>query len=205
MSEETVHRDEEATATPPLGTESDDASEFEKLFADDSEEDEGKSEVEVLKSKIDRMQKGMSKFFSEQGRKKAETPAPAARKDETTTDGVQPGENPVLKALYLKANPEAEEVWDEVTAEAKKLGKDPFTLYEGSAYFKGEAKARAEAKATSEDSKKRIAGPSAVVGNDGSISFGKIDLDNPSHTKWLNESPERVAKYNDWLKQNWPR
>lgn len=198
MSEETVPRDEEAPATPPLGTESDDASEFEKLFADDSEEDEGKSEVEVLKSKIDRMQKGMSKFFSEQGRKKAVTPEPASPKVEAKPVGVQAEENQVLTSLYLNANPEAKEIWDEVKVEAERLGKDPFTLYESSAYFKGEAKARAEAKKTEEESKTKIKQPSSQVDfskNIDSIKSEDVSSLTPSQkVEWLKRQADKERR-----------
>lgn len=193
MSEENVRQDEEAPATPPLGTESDDASEFEQLFADDSSDDDGKSEVEVLKGKLERLEKGVSKFFSEQGRKKSEqSEKPAASKKEDAVLGtVQPSENPVLKALYLNANPEAREIWDEVEAEAKNLGKDPFTLYESSSYFKGEAKARAEAKKTVEESKLKVKQPSAQV------DFAKtVDKIKPEEVATLTPSQKM-----EWLKR----
>lgn len=54
------------------------------------------------------------------------------------------GSNEVIKSLYFNANPEAKLIWDTVEKEAKNLGKDPFELYESSAYLKGEAQALAE-------------------------------------------------------------
>ena len=144
--------------------ESDDASEdLDSSFEDDSQEEEDEApedeapedKVKRLEDKIARIEKGVKKLATDRGREQKEKPT--EEKVEKTESNV----NPVLKSLYFKANPEAQDIWDEVEKDAKELGKDPFVLYEGSAYYKGEAKTRAEAKAKEEESRKKVNKPSS--------------------------------------------
>lgn len=140
--------------------ESEQASEdIESLFedSDEAQEDEApEDKVKRLEEKIARIEKGVKKMASEKGREAKEKKEVKEEKEDGATQV-----NPVLKSLYFKANPEAENVWDEVVKEAQNLKKDPFALYESSAYFKGEAQARAEAKAKEEENKKKVNKPSS--------------------------------------------
>ena len=112
----------------------------------DEERESEEAPAPVTREEFEHLKKGVQKMATDVGREKK--PEQDKPKDEPTV--VETVTNPVIKNLYFKANPEAQEIWDEVTNEATKLGKDPFELYEGSAYFKGEAKARSEAKAEEE-------------------------------------------------------
>lgn len=180
--------------TPVEKRESEDTSEDLNLF-DDS--DDSSEDAPVSRKEYENLKKGAQKLATELGRLKKEGVKP-------TESEVKPEPSSVIKNLYFKANPEAVEIWDEVEKEAKNLGKDPFDLYEGSSYFKGEAKARAEVKAEEEENKAKIARPSSLTGKTG-ISFDKIDLNNSDHIKYLKENPKRKEEYNEWLKTNWKK
>lgn len=150
-TDETQHLDgnveNEDTTTTDETRESEDASEdLASLFEDDSQAD-----APVTRDELKRLEKGIKKIASMVGRTKAETPK---EKTEVKEGGS------VLKNLYFKANPEAQIIWDEVVREAKALGRDPYELYEGSSYLKGEAKARTEAKAEEERNKAKVEKPS---------------------------------------------
>lgn len=158
MTEENLNQDQEVEeTTPDTGSESE---ELDSIFDDESESNdlEESDKIAELEKRIADMQKGLDKKFSDEGRQKKE----ADEKEEPKKD--DSGINPVIKSLYFKANPEAQEVWDEVVETAKSTGKDPFELYEGSAYFKGEAKAKAEARDVEEKSKSKISKPSSKTG-----------------------------------------
>jgi hypothetical protein len=169
--------EENVQATPPDERESDQASEdLESLFEDDSQKDE---DAPVTRKELERLEKGIQKLATNMGRQKVEETKGVAKEEPQS----------VMKSLYFKANPEAQEIWDEVTNEATKLGRDPFELYEGSAYFKGEAKARAEAKAEEEKSKSKVNKPSSDVDfskNIGSIKEEDIDKLTPKQKiEWV--------------------
>lgn len=161
MSEEDLRQDQEVgdTTTPDTGSESTEASEdLESLFADDSQEDsqeDPQDKIKSLEEKLVRIEKGVSKYFSEKGRETKSEPKMA----------IAGGTSSVIKNLYFNANPEAREIWQEVEQAAKQLGKDPFDLYESSAYFKGEAKSRAEAKKVEDEAKSKVNKPSSGTGS----------------------------------------
>ena len=177
---------EDESATPDEKRESDDASEdLDSLFEDDSQEDETpEDKVKRLEDKITRIEKGVKKLATDKGREQKEKPT-----EERVEEKVETGVNPVLKSLYFKANPEAQDIWDEVEKDAKELGKDPFVLYEGSAYYKGEAKTRAEAKAKEEESRKKVNIPSSDTDFSKDVSSIKEDevhrLTPAQKVKWL--------------------
>lgn len=161
MTEERLDREEEVQETSPAqGSDSDEAS-LDDLFEDDSDESQDSSgeskddKIERLEKMVASLEKGFKKAFSEKGQQPKER---VEIKD-------SPSSSSVLKNLYMKANPEAQEVWEDVEREAKLLGKDPFELYEASSYFKGEAKARIEAKKVEEESRRKIERPSSDTGS----------------------------------------
>lgn len=202
MSEDLPPKVKGVIPTPPAESDSAD-SDFDALFA---EPDKG-DDVPVSREEFNALKKGVAKAFSEQGRKATpkdeDEPKPKAKEKPNDEKG-KTTVSPVLKSLYFKSNPEAETVWNTVEAEAEALGKDPFELYESSVFFKGEAKALFEKKVADENAKSNIAMPSTLV-KGGKFSFDKVDLDNPDHVKWVNEKPERVDEYNQWLKANWKK
>jgi len=140
---------EDGEPTPEEERESPQASEDPSVPDDSQEEQE--DEAPVTRKELERLEKGIQKLATNMGRQKVE-PKEEAKEPQS-----------VIKGLYFKANPEAQEIWDEVTNEATKLGKDPFELYEGSTYFKGEAKARFDAKAEEEKNKAKVNKPSSDV------------------------------------------
>jgi len=180
---------QEEVSTSDETRESDDASEdLNSLFEDDSQEDETPEEkIKRLEDKIARIEKGVKKLATEKGREKQKE-RPTEEKVEKTESRV----NPVLKSLYFKANPEAQEIWDEVEKDAQLLGKDPFVLYESSAYYKGEAKARSEAKAEEEKNKAKVNKPSSEVGFKADFSKIKTAEDYKKLT------PKEREEYNKW-------
>lgn len=76
--------------------------------------------------------------------------------------------------------------------EAKLLGKDPYSLYESSSYFKGEAKARAEAKSREETNKNKVKSPTSQMVN------GNVDYSNVSDSDIANMSIQEFEKFSDW-------
>ena len=184
MSDENLNPQEEVETTPAEGSESEDA--LEELFkSDDDSQDEleDSEKVKKLEERLGNIEKGVKKYFSEQGRKKEE---PKKEKREEI-----PQTNSVLRTLYFDKFPETKQVWEEVEKEAKLLGKDPFELYESSSYFKGEAKARHNAKIEEEENKSKIAKPSSGTAS------SKIEL---SSVK-----PEDVANLKPSQKMDWIR
>lgn len=184
MSETTpTPNEDERNATSQEEEGTDDKQELEDLFNSEAPEGETLEEkVERMEQEQSRLKKGVAKFFSEKGKKEE-------KKTEKPTT-VPSGTSPVLKALYLKQNPEAQEVWDEVEKEAAALKKDPFELYESSSYFKGEAKAKAEAKRVEEESKSKIAKPSSDTGSSSKVDLSKV-------------KPEDVEKLKPSQKMDW--
>jgi hypothetical protein len=189
MQSEDQQLDENAEATLDETRESENASEdLDSLFEEDSQEDETpEDKVKRLEDKIARIEKGVKKLATDKGREQKEKP----------TEVKENTENPVIKNLYFKANPEAQDIWDEVTNEAKKLGRDPFELYEGSTYFKGEAKARADAKAEEEKNKAKVNKPSSDVEFSKNIaSVKEEDLDKLTPKQKVEWIAAQVAKEN---------
>lgn len=185
MTEENLLQEEEVQeTTPQTESESSDASEdLESLFADEpkeSQEEDPQAKIKGLEDKIARIEKGVSKFFSQKGREAKSEPKVEI-----------PMTSSVIKNLYFKANPEAQEIWSEVEKTAKQVGKDPFDLYESSAYFKGEAKLRAEAKKADEENKAKISKPSSGTG--------------PKAVDITAVKPEDVASLTPAQKMEWVR
>jgi hypothetical protein len=128
------------------------SNDLESLFADSTDD----AEAPVSRKEYEDLKKGAQKLATELGRLKKDKVEPK----ETPVTG-----NSVMKNLYFKANPEAQEIWDMVEEDAKALGKDPFELYETRQGYKLEAKARAEVKAEEEKNKTKIAKPSTQTGS----------------------------------------
>lgn len=198
MTEETPTPTEEVATTPQDGSESEDTS-FDELFGSSEDDSDEQDATKKLESRLDRIEKGLQKAFSNRGREKQnETPKETPKEKATPTSAV-------MKSLYFKANPEAVEVWDEVEKAAAETGKDPFELYENSSFFKNEAKSKAEAKRVEEENKSRVGAPTGGGGASGTIPFDQIDLNNKTHTDWLKADPKRVGDYNEWLKLNYKK
>jgi len=190
MTEEDLRHDEDAEQSPTRieERESEDASkDLDDLFDDDSNDDSQK-DAPVTREELKRLEKGIQNLASQLGRQSKEPKETAQIKAVPSTGTT----GSVLKNLYMQANPEAKEVWEDVEREAKLLGKDPFELYEASSYFKGEAKARIEAKKVEEESRRKIEKPSSDTAST------KQDLDKikPEDVEKLKPS-EKLA----WMKR----
>lgn len=177
-TEENLNQEEEVTTTPASESESEDTSDLDEVLEEDSND-----RIKELEKKIENLEKGIAKGFSEQGRK---------------TEGVKLKEvitPSVIKSLYFDSRPEAKEIWEEVETTATQLGKDPFELYESSPYFKGEAKARFEAKAEEEKSKAKITKPSTEVEFSQSIDSVKaedvVNLKPAQKLEWIKRQAEK--------------
>jgi hypothetical protein len=150
MTNDDQQLDENEQSTLNETRDSEDASkDLESLFADSTDD----AEAPVSRKEYEDLKKGAQKLATELGRLKKTEPKEAVTG------------NSVMKNLYFKANPEAELEWGNVEKTAKELGKDPFELYENSAYLKGEAKAKYEAKLEEEKNKSKIAKPSTQTGS----------------------------------------
>lgn len=200
MSDENLNQDEEAKATPDAGSESEDA--LDEIFKsdDDSQEElEDSEKVKKLEERLGNIEKGVKKFFSENGRKQKE----AEKQPETQKEvDSKPAVHSVLKSLYFDKHPEAQEYWGEVEKEAKLLGKDPFELYESSSFLRGEAKARHDAKIEEETNKAKIEKPSSgVVSKKEDISNVKpedVEKLTPSQKiEWVKKQAEKERNATD--------
>lgn len=163
MSDENLNQEEKDLSKSPYGSESEDA--LDDLFKsdDDSQEElEDSEKVKKLEERLGNIEKGVKKFFSENGRKQKEIEKQPEKKEEVIE--TKSPVHSVLKTLYFDKHPEAQDYWEQVEKEAKLLDKDPFELYESSAYLKGEAKARHDAKIEEETNKKKIDTPSNGTG-----------------------------------------
>ena len=144
---------------------------LESLFADSTDD----AETPVSRKEYEDLKKGAQKLATELGRlKKGQVETKPKETKEVKTEG-----NSVIKNLYFKANPEAQEVWDMVEEDAKALGKDPFELYENRQGYKLEAKARAEAKIEEEKNKSKIARPSSQAGSS-QVDISKVSSEDVS-------------------------
>lgn len=148
-----------------------DEEDIKSTLGQENEEDENWFEKEESESDIEkrlaRMEKGLSKFFSEQGRAKKG----AENKDEKeVTQKESPAVPTVVERLYFNANPEAKLVWDDVKKAAKLTGKDPYELYEDEPFFKEKALSKANSEQSEQSAKekvnsssKRVLGTSSVA------------------------------------------
>ncbi|MBK9482673.1 MAG: hypothetical protein IPO02_11995 [Bacteroidetes bacterium] len=193
MSEQDQHSNEndEKSSTLVGERDSQDEIDFDSLFADNENNDE---DTPVTRAELEQWKKGAQKLATEIGRiKKANAEkSPEVKAIENGAPRVASEDNPILKSLYLKANPDAAIIWDEVEKEAKLLGKDPYSLYESSSYFKGEAKARAEAKSREETNKNKVKSPTSQMVN------GNVDYSNVSDSDIANMSIQEFEKFSDW-------
>lgn len=190
-------KEEAKETTPPEGSESETDLEqvISDLFPEDKEEkkDEFLAQINKIEGRnyksIDdyaKTVKERSKAFSEQGRKAKEEKKEEPKSKDTSV-------SPVIKNLYFKANPEAQSVWDDlVVPEAKRLGKDPFELYETSKYLKGEAKVRFEEAEEKDKNGKKVAKPSSKISGKGGGEAELTDADRAL----LNRRPGLMEKYN---------
>lgn len=174
----------DATLNEERETEDQQDDNFDDIFDNDQEINDG-DDAPVTREEYNRLVKGVQKLASQKGREKKEVKEDTGKKADTASDDV----NPVLKNLYLKANPEAETVWDDVVKEAKNLGKDPFELYESSNYFKGEAKARLAQKEEEEANKAKIDRPSTGA------NLSKKDITSLSQEEVNKLSGKDMLKY----------
>jgi len=193
MPKEDLNQEEEVETKPATESESEDSEDLENIFEDDSQEEpEDKlDEISELKKQVADLTKGMAKAFSDKGRESKVEP-----KEEKKADI-----NSVIKNLYFKANPEAQGIWEEVEKTAKEVGKDPFELYESSAYLKGEAKARAEEKKVEEESKSKISKPSNDVDFSEKVSSIKEEdihkLTPAQKVEWIKAKAEKETNNTD--------
>lgn len=192
MTNEETTLDENEKSTLGENAESEDTSDdLNDIFSDI---DEDADDVDTLKEKIARLEKGIQKLATQKGQEKKEVKETVVEKKE---EEIESGASPVLKNLYIKSNPEAEMVWDEVEKEAKALGKDPFELYESSSYFKGEAKSRYDAKTEEETNKSKIDKPSGYTGGSKKFDPSKVAAEDVVNLKphekaaWISLQAER--------------
>lgn len=141
MPEENVPQEEEVTTTPTPGTGTEDA-DLESLFNEEvaPEGETAEEKVARLEAKLEETRKGVSKYFSEKGRKEKEA------KQTVTTQKTPTHTSDDVTELFLESKPEAVLVKDDLQqiADAK---------YNGSIVkaWKNESWLQAKAKSLSEE------------------------------------------------------
>jgi hypothetical protein len=179
MSDENLQQEEEVKETTPNSeSESDESSELDELF-----EDEPKKETPSVEERLARMEKGLSKFFSEQGRKKEEPTKPEPKAEAKGMD------DEIIEEVALTKFPEAEHVLDQAKQIAKSTGRNLLKVLREESWLIDKAKAVSEAKRVEEEAKLKINKPSS------GLDSPKVDI---SQVK-----PEDVAKLKPADKIKW--
>ena len=170
-----------------LGFESDeqDATELDSLFADESQDESG-DKVAQLEKKIENIQKGVQKYFSEQGRKakQVDEPKVAAEIKTVQTDD--------LSELFYAQVPQAELVQQDLQAIAEaKYGGSILKAWKGESWLQEKSKALSAEKAEEEVNKTKISKPSNGTA--------------PSRVDVANTKPEDVESLKPEQKIEWLR
>lgn len=154
MTEENLNPQEEVTTTPTEGSESEEALDFEALFADDDLQDD----VPVSREEFNALKKGVSKYFSQKGREeKAKVEPKVEPKSESKNDED-------LTELFFAQKPEAELVEGDLKQIAdSKYGGSILKAWKGESWLHEKAQILSEAKKKEEESKSKIAKPSSTV------------------------------------------
>lgn len=199
MSKEDLNQEEEVTTTPNPESESEDATELDALFADDDagEESDEEDKVAKLEKKIQDIQKGVNKFFSEQGRK-AKQEVKVENKEE-----VKPVDTDDLSELFFAQIPQAELVQDDLKkiADAKYNG-SILKAWKGESWIQDKSKALADAKSEDEANKSRVSKPaSGTAPRKTDISSVKpedvVDLKPAEKIEWLRLQAEKERNSDD--------
>lgn len=152
MTDENLNQEEEVLDTTPAnGSESDDALDLESLFADESQEESEDDEVTQLKKKVENIEKGVRKYFSDKGRtEKQDVPV----KQESNLDDVS--------ELFFAQVPQAEGVQDDLKkiADAKYNG-SILKAWRGESWLQEKATALDNAKKEDEVNRSKIDRPSS--------------------------------------------
>ncbi|PIX94076.1 MAG: hypothetical protein COZ25_07390 [Ignavibacteria bacterium CG_4_10_14_3_um_filter_37_18] len=153
---ETPNQNEEPTGNPDEGGESEEQKEFNKLFEGVNLDDEN-ADVEELKKKVENIQKGAAKFFSEKGMKKGvpkeEASKPVA-KQENASD---------LEVIFFESKPEASLVEDDLKAVAKAKGISLIQAWKQESWIQTKAKALQEEKSENDGNSKKVGEPSGSI------------------------------------------
>lgn len=161
MTEEKLPQEEEAQTTPSPESESEENSdELESLFAEDPESEDTDSDdkddkIKSLEDKVERIRKGVAKFFTENGTaKKAEPIQEVTPKTETTP-------NNDLEVLFFESKPEAELVRDDLKKVAQARGISVLQAWREEDWLREKASAKKELREVEEKNKTKINKPSS--------------------------------------------
>lgn len=190
MSNEDLTQEEEVETTPTLESESDDATELEDLFAEHSQEEEA-TDVDSLKKEIADLKKGLSKFFSENGRKakQVEEKKEEAKPETVPTDDVS--------ELFFNQIPQAELVSSDLKsiADAKYNG-SILKAWKGESWIQAKAKALSDERTVNEENKSKISKPTQGT-TSSRIDVSKVKAEDVStlsadkKVEWLREQVRR--------------
>lgn len=195
------------------GEESDDSQEDVDKALGGEDDDHSEEEVELEQKALDIYNKKNGTSFKswdgvtkskkeadEMFRKSGLNSKDKEQKNERKNDKQDPAKvHPVVERMFFKSEPDAELIWDEVKAEAKKLGQDPFELYLNSKYFQGEAKARAEEKTERENARSKQTDPSQKANHQKS-EFEGVTKETIQH--WLKTGQhDKIEKYGDYMEK----
>jgi len=156
MSKEDLNQQEEVSETKPAdGSESEQVDELQDLFADDSQEDENEEDkVTRLEKKLENIQNGVNKYFSEQGRKAKEDV-----KTKPESKVVAPSDD--ISELFYAQIPKAELVSDDLkTIAESKYNGSILKAWKGESWIQEKASALESTKNEDEANKSKISKPS---------------------------------------------
>jgi hypothetical protein len=193
MTEENPNQNQEVETKPETGGEAKEADELQDLFEDDKDVDTSKEtsdeRVARLEKKLEDVQKGVSKYFSEQGRKnkevkEEEVQPEAPAKTETTVDD--------LSELFYAQTPQAEFVGDDLKQIADaKYGGSVLKAWRNEKWLQEKASSLESAKKEEEANKSKIDKPSTKV------DFSQRDVTKIKPEELSKLSPAQQLEYLD--------
>jgi len=189
-TKEDLNQDEEVEETKPnQGDESEEADELNDLFSnddsdDDSDDNSDEDKVARLEKKIEDIQKGVNKYFSEKGREKKQEEKEEPIKETSLDD---------LSELFYAQTPQAELVQDDLVAIAEaKYGGSILKAWRNETWVQDKASSLDSAKKEEEVTKSKISKPS-----NGTVASNKVDI--------KKVKPEDVSSLTPSQKVEWLR
>jgi hypothetical protein len=185
MTEENLNPQEEVKTTPPAGSESEEVTDLESLFADEEapEGEQPDDKVARLEKTVSDLKKGMAKAFSQKGREAKEVKEVKTDKDD-------------VNELFYTQKPEAELVESDLKAIADaKYNGSILKAWKNETWIQDKAKSMSEAKKVEEESKSKISKPSSATGS--KVDFSKVK----TVEEYKKLTPDQRAEYNKLQKE----
>lgn len=170
--------EEEVETNPTQGSESEDALDLESLFDADESQDDGDEEDKVakLEKKLENIEKGVRKYFSENGRKAKQESQKTETPSNTDIDDVS--------ELFFAQVPKAEGVQDDLKsiADAKYNG-SILKAWRNEKWLQDKADALDNARKEEEVNKSKIDKPSGYTGGSKKFDPSKVNAEDVVNLK----------------------